>query len=67
MAISANNQKLAVMEWCQVWEPGLPFDPVAIDIYAQQQFLGNYPGQAGEEHDMAYYHYYFRRKLYGRT
>jgi hypothetical protein len=44
MAIDTNNEKLALMEWCQVWEPGLPFDPVTIDQGAKQQFLWGYPG-----------------------
>lgn len=32
------------MEWCSVWEPGLPLSPGAIDQADQQQLLGDYPG-----------------------
>lgn len=69
MAIDTNNEKLAIMEWCQVWEPGLPFDPVTIDQAAQQQFLWDYPGILwGELVDSGTdYLYWFRRKIHGQT
>ena len=44
MAISSTTEKLAVMEWCQVWEPGLPFSPGTIGQDDQQQLLWGYPG-----------------------
>lgn len=44
MAIDTINKKLAIMEFGQVWEPGLPISPGAIGQDDQQQFLWGYPG-----------------------
>lgn len=44
MAITTNNEKLAIMEWCQVWEPGLPLSPGALGQDDKQQLLWGYPG-----------------------
>ncbi len=44
MAIATDNGKLAIMEFGQVWEPGLPFSGIgAIDQADQQQFLWGFP------------------------
>ena len=43
MAISTTNGKLAVMEWCQVWEPGLPISPGSLGQDDQQQLLWDFP------------------------
>jgi hypothetical protein len=43
MAIPTSTAQLAVMEWGQVWEPGLPLSPVAITTEAQQQLVWEYP------------------------
>lgn len=42
-----DNNKLAFIEWCNVWEPGLPvMDLIAtsFDQGEQQQLLWGYPG-----------------------
>lgn len=44
MAIDTTNEKLAIMEFGQVFEPGLPMAPGVIDQADQQQFLWGYPG-----------------------
>ena len=44
MSISTNNEKLAIMELDNVWEPGLPFGGTAVDQAWQQQILHGYPG-----------------------
>jgi hypothetical protein len=44
MAITTVNEKLAIMEWCSVWEPGLPISPSTIGQDDQQQLLNDYPG-----------------------
>lgn len=44
MAITTDNEKLAVMEWGQVWEPGLPLSPGALGTDDLQQLLWGYPG-----------------------
>ena len=45
MAIDTNNEKLAIMEWCIPWEPGLPMVSTdTIDQADQQQFLNDFPG-----------------------
>lgn len=49
MAIDTNTEKLALMEWCQVWEPGLPLSPGALGTDDQQQLLWGYPGIAWGE------------------
>jgi hypothetical protein len=40
---AVNNLKLAFMEWCQVWEPGLPVSPGALGQDDQQQLLWGMP------------------------
>ena len=45
MAIDTNDEKLALMEWCLPWEPGLPLDEAAgFDQGDKQQLLLGYPG-----------------------
>ena len=44
MAIDTTNEKLALMEWCNVWEPGLPISPGAFGQDDKQQLLWGYPG-----------------------
>ncbi len=45
MAIDTNDKKLAVMDWCQVWEPAIPLDEAAgFDQGDKQQMLWGYPG-----------------------
>ena len=44
MAIDTTNKKLALMEWCQVWESGLPISPGALGQDDQQQLINDYPG-----------------------
>jgi hypothetical protein len=44
MAIDTDTKKLAVMEWCSVWEPALPLAPGTLDQADQQQLLWGYPG-----------------------
>jgi len=39
-----DTDKLAVMEWGLVWEPGLPLLPGTIDQADQQQLLWGFPG-----------------------
>jgi hypothetical protein len=43
MAIDTNNEKLAVMEWDNPWEPGIPMDSTsfATQAHKQQLILGN--------------------------
>lgn len=43
MAITTTNGKLAMMEWCEIWEPSLPMAPGVIDPADQQQFLWDFP------------------------
>lgn len=43
MAITTDNGKLAVMEWGDPWEPGLPLSPGTIGQADQQQFLLGFP------------------------
>lgn len=43
MAISSVNGKLAIMEFDEVYEPGLPISPGTIDQADQQQFLWGFP------------------------
>lgn len=43
MAIDTTNEKLALMELGQVYEPGLPITPGVIDTGDQRQFLWDYP------------------------
>lgn len=42
--VDTDNEKLAIMEWCSVWEPGLPMSPGAFGQDDQQQLLNDYPG-----------------------
>ena len=42
-ALSTDNEKLAAMEWCQVWEPGLPLSPGTLEQDDQQQLLWGFP------------------------
>jgi hypothetical protein len=44
VAIDTVNEKLAVMEWCSIWEPGLPLNPGAFGQDDQQQLVWDYPG-----------------------
>jgi hypothetical protein len=45
MAIDTNNEKLAVMELGDIWEPGLPMASTdTIDQADQQQLLLGFPG-----------------------
>ncbi len=43
MAITTNTGKLGVMEWCQVYEPGLPLLPGVLGGPDQRQLLWDYP------------------------
>lgn len=38
------NDKLSVMEWCNVTEPGLPLSPGVLDQSEKQQLLWGYSG-----------------------
>lgn len=49
MAIDTSTKKLGVMEWCQVWEPGLPLSPGTLGQDDQQQLLWGYPGVLWDE------------------
>lgn len=42
--IDTNNKKLSMMEWCIMWEPGLPMSPGTLGQDDQQQLLWDYPG-----------------------
>lgn len=45
MAITTDDEKLAVMEFGDPWEPGLPLEEGAsFDQGEQQQLLWGYPG-----------------------
>lgn len=44
MAIDTINKKLAVMEFGDVWEPGLPLSPGTLEQDDKQQLLLGYPG-----------------------
>lgn len=44
MAINTTNKKLAIMEWCSIWEPGLPVSPGTLGQDDRQQLLWDYPG-----------------------
>lgn len=44
MAITTDNEKLAIMEFGQVFEPGLPLSPGTFDQGHQQQLIWGYPG-----------------------
>jgi hypothetical protein len=43
MAITTNNGKLAIMEFGDYWEPGLPMSPGALGTDDQQQLLWGFP------------------------
>ena len=44
MAITTDNEKLSVMEWCSIWEPGLPLSPGTLGQDDQQQLIWDYVG-----------------------
>lgn len=44
MAIDTTNEKLALMEWDNVWEPAIPISPGAFGQDDKQQLLWGYPG-----------------------
>lgn len=44
MAITTNNEKLGVMEWCIPWETGIPLLPGAFGQDDKQQLIWGYPG-----------------------
>jgi len=44
MAVTTINDKVGVMEWCLVFEPGLPISPGALGQNDRQQLLNDYPG-----------------------
>lgn len=45
MAIDTNDEKLSLMEWDQIWEPGLPLDEASgFDQGDKQQLIWGYPG-----------------------
>ncbi len=44
MAITTINEKLSVMEWCSVWEPGIPLSPGAFGQDDKQQLIWGYSG-----------------------
>lgn len=46
MAISTNNEKLAVINFCNTLFPSLPLSPGALGQDDQQQLLWGYPGVA---------------------
>jgi hypothetical protein len=44
MAIDTDNEKLAVIELEDIWEPGLPLSPSTLGQDDQQQLLLGFPG-----------------------
>ena len=44
MAITTDNEKLALLEEGTVWEPGLPMSPGTLGDDDKQQLLWGYPG-----------------------
>ena len=45
MAITTSDDKLAIMEWDNIWEPGIPMLPnTPFDQGNKQQLLWGYPG-----------------------
>lgn len=44
MPIDTANKKLALLEWDQDYEPGLPISPGALGQDDRQQLLWGYPG-----------------------
>jgi hypothetical protein len=44
VAVDTINEKLALMEMENVWEPGLPMSPGTLGQDDQQQLLWGYPG-----------------------
>jgi hypothetical protein len=49
MAITTNNQKIAVMEWCSVWEPAIPMVSTSFPTQAhKQQMLWDNPAPLWE-------------------
>lgn len=49
MAITTDNDKLAVMEMDSMFEPGLPLSPGVLSVADQQQLIWGYPGVLWEE------------------
>lgn len=43
MAIDTTNEKLAIMEFGQAWEPGLPLSPSTLGQDDKQQLLHGFP------------------------
>jgi len=43
MALTTDNQKLAIMEWSVMWEPGLPLSPGTLGQDDKQQLLWDNP------------------------
>ncbi len=44
MAITTVNDKIGIIEWCSVYEPGLPISPGTFGQDDKQQLLNDYPG-----------------------
>lgn len=44
MAIDTDNEKLALIEWDNIWEPGLPLSPGSLGAEDKQQLIHGYPG-----------------------
>ncbi len=44
MAIDTDNKKLALLEWDNIWEPGLPISPGSLGADDKQQLIHGYPG-----------------------
>jgi hypothetical protein len=44
MSIDTDNEKLAMMEWCVIYEPGLPISPGTFGQDDKQQLLNDFPG-----------------------
>lgn len=44
MAIDTNTEKLAIMEWDELYEPGLPLSPGTLGQDDKQQLLWGFPG-----------------------
>lgn len=49
MPVDTPTEKLAIMEWGTMWEPGLPLSPGPFTQADQQQLLLGYPGRLWEE------------------
>ena len=64
MAITTPNGKLAIMEFCTMWEPGLPLSPGVLGQDDQQQLLWGFPEflWSEEEAAVAPKHYVHKRR-----